>query len=159
MSEGKELYENLIKEMPDIKNSNKYVGVNYDIKSDTEKYLSIEVTKEEIQASSYITKNHYTIDKDKQIVLTLPTLFKNDNYVNVISENIKKQMKVQMKGDSNKSYFLDKEEDAFDKIERDQDFYINKDGKLVISFDKYEVAPGYMGAVEFVIPEDVISGL
>ncbi|WP_416212753.1 RsiV family protein [Paenibacillus donghaensis] len=28
----------------------------------------------------------------------------------------------------------------------------NNDGKLVISFDKYEVAPGYMGVLEFIIP-------
>ncbi|MDU5177028.1 RsiV family protein, partial [Clostridium sp.] len=31
------------------------------------------------------------------------------------------------------------------------------EGKLVISFDKYEVAPGYMGVVEFVIPTEILS--
>ncbi|OJT72202.1 anti-sigma factor, partial [Clostridioides difficile] len=35
----------------------------------------------------------------------------------------------------------------------------NKNGNLVISFDEYEVAPGYMGAVEFVIPNKVIKRL
>lgn len=161
MSQGKEMYENLLKEVPEVKNSNKYVGVDYHIKSDTDKFLSIEVTKEETQASSYTTKKHYTIDKDKQIVLTLPALFKSDKYINAISENIKEQMKIQMKNNSNVSYFIDQEDgiDKFNTIVKDQDFYINKDGNLVISFDEYEVAPGYMGAVEFVIPTNVVNGL
>jgi hypothetical protein len=45
----------------------------------------------------------------------------------------------------------------FDSIAKDQSFYINNEGKLVISFDKYEVAPGYMGVVEFIIPSNVIA--
>ena len=47
--------------------------------------------------------------------------------------------------------------DLFEKISKEQSFYINSEGKLVISFDKYEVAPGYMGIQEFVIPTEVIS--
>jgi hypothetical protein len=38
-------------------------------------------------------------------------------------------------------------------------FYINEDGKLVISFNEYDVAPGFMGVVEFVIPTDLIKDL
>jgi hypothetical protein len=41
----------------------------------------------------------------------------------------------------------------FEKIKADQNFYLSSNHKLVISFDKYEVAPGYMGIVEFEIPE------
>ncbi len=33
----------------------------------------------------------------------------------------------------------------------DQNFYITQQGKLVIVFDEYEVAPGFMGIVEFEI--------
>ncbi|WP_334309184.1 RsiV family protein [Clostridioides difficile] len=47
----------------------------------------------------------------------------------------------------------------FESINKYQDFYFNKDGNLVISFDEYEVAPGYMGAVEFVIADKVIKRL
>lgn len=31
-------------------------------------------------------------------------------------------------------------------------FYTNADGNVVISYQEYEVAPGYMGIQEFVIP-------
>ncbi len=50
----------------------------------------------------------------------------------------------------------------FEKIKADQSFFITDKGKLVISFDKYEVAPGCMGVLEFEIPteilKDVLSG-
>lgn len=89
-------------------------------------------------------------------------LFKNDKYIEVISKNIKDQMRSQMKKDSNKVYFIDisdNEMDSFNKIDKNQDFYINDKNQLVISFDEYEVAPGYMGAVEFVIPDAILGGL
>ena len=35
-------------------------------------------------------------------------------------------------------------------------FYFNKENDLVIPFDKYEVAPGYMGTSEFVVDKDLI---
>lgn len=38
-----------------------------------------------------------------------------------------------------------------------QSFYITDQGKLMISFDKYVVAPGYMGIQEFEIPTDVLQ--
>ncbi|MBT2158060.1 DUF3298 domain-containing protein [Clostridioides difficile] len=72
-------------------------------------------------------------------------------------------MRNQIKKDDTKSYFIDQDKDSsmkdFESINKYQDFYFNKDGNLVISFDEYEVAPGYMGAVEFVIADKVIKRL
>jgi len=45
------------------------------------------------------------------------------------------------------------------KISPNQNFYITEEGKLVISFDKYEVGPGYMGIQEFEIPTEVIADI
>jgi len=97
--------------------------------------------------------------------LSLPMLFKDDRYINIISENIKEQMRAQMKADEEQFYWVStgdpiKDEDLFyqfESITKDQDFYINDKYQLVISFNKYDVAPGYMGNVEFVIPTDVIA--
>lgn len=73
-------------------------------------------------------------------------------------------MITQMEKDSNVTYWVkdpnkkdDNSIDPFEKIKPNQNFYINKDHKLVIVFDKYDVAPGYMGIVEFVIPTDVLK--
>ena len=158
----KKIYEELIEEFPSINNQMKYVGSDYKIKADNDSFLSIEITKEEIQASSYTTKKHYTIDKNKQIVLTLPMLFEGENYIEEISNDIKAQMIENMKKDSNLIYFLESDEneeviDSFDKIKENQDFYINNDGNLVICFDEYEVAPGYMGTLEFIISDKILK--
>ena len=50
-------------------------------------------------------------------------------------------------------------EEVFKKIAENQDFYINSNNDLVICFDEYEVAPGYMGPVEFVIPKEIVNSL
>ena len=68
-----------------------------------------------------------------------------------------------MKKDPQKIYWVQGAEtqmtDLFEKIKKDQNFYINASGQLVISFQKYEVAPGYMGVPEFVIPTSLLSDL
>lgn len=161
-NEGRKLYEELNKDVNLNKVNNKYVSTDYVVKSETNNRLSIEMEKLEIEASGYTTKKHYNIDKNKKIILTLPMLFKDEKYIDVISHNIKVQMREQMKKDSNKVYFIDQDEgglENFSKIDKNQDFYINDKNQLVISFDEYEVAPGYMGAIEFVIPDDVLNGL
>ena len=51
------------------------------------------------------------------------------------------------------------EDELAGKIDKNQNFYINNNGEIVISFDEYEVAPGYMGVVEFTIPNSVINSI
>ena len=93
-------------------------------------------------------------------MVALKDLFEEGtDYQTLISENIKQQMKEQMEQDDSKSYYLetDTEEWNFQKIAQDVDFYVNDSGRLVIVFDEYEVAPGYMGVVSFEIPADVVE--
>ena len=49
------------------------------------------------------------------------------------------------------------EEDNFKEIAKDQSFYINEKGEVVICFNEGDVAPMYMGVVEFVIEETVVK--
>ena len=42
-------------------------------------------------------------------------------------------------------------------VSPDHNFYWNKDGDLVIPFDKYEIAPGYMGTPEFTISKELLK--
>ncbi|MGG0756777.1 DUF3298 domain-containing protein [Brevibacillus laterosporus] len=135
-----------------------------DVVTDNPTILSIHREIEISFGNAPSIENRYvTVDKEKSVVLTLKDLFKNDQYIDVISENIKEQMTQQMKEDEKKRYWIKAEDmvsgNAFTHITSDQQFYINKDNKLVISFDKYEVAPGYMGSVEFEIPLKVISDI
>lgn len=165
LTENKKLYEDFMADMEDMKSKGDgHLGVSsgYVVKTDNDKLLSIGRYVVNTVGSSSTTMKYDTIDKQSEILITLPSLFKNDSYVNIISENIKKQMIEQNKADENKFYWVEGIEkdinmDLFEKISKDQNFYINSEGKLVISFDKYEVAPGYMGVVEFVIPTEILS--
>lgn len=165
-SEGKKLYDQYLQEVKSLKDSNsaghKAAESWYEVKTDNDKILSLVIYNYEAQGSSNTTRKFYNIDKKNQVILTLEGMFKNDNYIDAISNNIKEQMKNQMKQDENKIYWLDDKEmgdENFKSIDKNQDFYINKDGELVICFDKYEVSPGYMGLVEFTIPNDIIQPL
>lgn len=166
LEENKQLYDEFQEEMEFMKKSGEgHLGIDtgYEVKTDNDEILAIARYVVNTVASSSTTVKHDTIDKKNQILLSLPMLFKDDRYISIISENIKEQMRAEMKADENQIYWISTEEepdvpiDEFDNIAKDQDFYINDQGELVISFNKYDVAPGYMGGPEFVIPTDVIA--
>ncbi|MFS0782012.1 RsiV family protein [Bacillus sp. 1P06AnD] len=167
VNENKQLYKDFQKEMDELKKQGGgHLGVDsgYHVLTDNDSILSIGRYTVNTVASSSTVMKYDTIDKKNQILITLPSLFKNDQYVKAISDNIIAQMKEQMKADSNKYYWVSEEKDGdftdiFKTIKKDQNFYINNENKLVISFDKYEVAPGYMGICDFVIPTNVINKL
>lgn len=167
LAENKELYEEFIADMGSLKEAGGgHLGVDsgYIVKTDTDKLLSIGRYVVNTVGSSSTEFKYDTIDKEEEILITLPSLFKNSSYVEIISENIIAQMNEQMESDENKVYWIEGHvEDGFvepfERIAKDQNFYISNEGKLVISFDKYEVAPGYMGVLEFIIPTDSISDI
>lgn len=167
LEENKKLYEGFVTDMEELKkNGGGHLGVDsgYTVKTDTDQILSVGRYVVNTVGSSSTTMKYDTIDKKNEILITLPSLFKDDSYVDIISENIKKQMVEQYKADNDKFYWVAGVDDKgdmglFEKISNEQNFYINKEGKLVISFDKYEVAPGYMGIVEFIIPTEAIKDI
>ncbi|QPQ30452.1 DUF3298 and DUF4163 domain-containing protein [Lysinibacillus sp. JNUCC 51] len=166
-SEGKALYNDFVAEVGDLKaNGGGHLGVDsgYDVKTDNDQILSIGRYTVNTVGSSSTTMHYDTIDKQNEILITLPMLFKDKSYIKTISQNIIEQMREQAASDSDKTYWVKgggiPDEELFDEfkvIKADQQFYISDKGKLVISFDKYEVAPGYMGVVEFEIPTDVLK--
>jgi len=161
MEESKQLYKEFEESMAALKdgqNGNTAVYSGYEVLTDNDRILSIRRYIENVQASGSVENQFDTIDKENEILITLKSLFKDDSYMEVISAEIKKQMKQQMEKDSSKMYWIQQGEPVeFEQIKEEQNFYINSENKLVIAFDEYEAAPGYMGAVEFVIPTEVIS--
>jgi hypothetical protein len=165
LEENEKLYKEFLADMGDMKEKGGgHLGVDsgYVIKTDTDRILSVGRYVVNTIASSSTTFKYDTIDKKNEVLITLPSLFKDDSYVDIISENIKEQMIKRHEADDMMFYWVEGVEeeglvDLFEKISKEQSFYINSEGKLVISFDKYEVAPGYMGIQEFVIPTEVIS--
>lgn len=133
---------------------------DYTIKTNTEDILVVEQLKTEIAASGTMSASYDNIDLKNQIIITLPSLFKDDGYVDVISNNIKAQMLEKTNKAEGIMFFIEGDGTVgggFDKIAVEQTFYITADSQLVIVFDEYEVAPGSMGIVEFTIPTEVIQ--
>jgi len=161
--EGKSLYNDYVNEIKELQEGNiqgRGIGKSwYEIKTDNEDILSLVIFNYQAQGSTNTTRKFYNINKKNEIAITFKSMYKDKDYINIISENIKSQMKEQMKKDSDKYYWVDSDmaEADFKAIKEDQGFYINENNELVICFDKYEVAPGYMGLVEFVIPQETLK--
>ncbi|WP_413363319.1 RsiV family protein [Lysinibacillus sp. 3P01SB] len=167
-AEGKALYEQFQQDMKGMEQADGgHLGVDsgYIVATDTEQLLSIGRYVVETVGSSSTVMQYDTIDKQKEIILTLPSLFKDERYISVISDYLIGKMQEEMLATNQEKIYWVKgggmpdEEliDAFTSIRPDQNFYITEDHKLVIVFDKYEVAPGYMGVVEFEIPTELIK--
>lgn len=166
LEENKRLFEQFEKEVAKLKDfdTDAHLGLDsgFEVKTNNEQLLSIGRYIVNTVGSSSTTMTYDTIDKQNEIIITLPSLFKDDSYVAVISENIKTQMRERMINDENLLYWIAGDPtslDGFDSIDVQQNFYISDEGKLVISFDKYTVGPGSMGIQEFEIPTEVLQDI
>lgn len=157
--EGKEAYKKYEAEVEKLEKEGKTTHKSAEMWTESiaenAKTVSVAIYNTETEASAATSRKIYNIDKKDKTILTLEGMFGNNDYVDVLSKNILSQMKERTKKDSNDVYFVD---NTF-KIKKDQLFYINDKGELVICFDEYEVAPGSAGLVEFVIPSNVVSKL
>ena len=130
----------------------------YKVVTDTDKYLCLRIDTTLVMASGTEYTKVFTIDKTTGNIVPLSALFKDrPEMLTAISDNIKEQMKAQMAADSSVTYFIESDmpEWDFKELNGDESFYFNEKGELVITFDETEVAPAYMGAVEFTIPQSV----
>lgn len=158
-------YENDVKELKkEFGDETIHMGVksDYIIKTDNDNYLSLDVYILNVAGSSSTKHTFYTINKKTGKLVTLKSLFKdNADYITPISEYIRGEMK-RINDEESGAFWIEKDEfnfDIFEKIKPNQNFYINSDNKLVICFDKYDVAAGAQGSPEFVIPDGVIKDI
>lgn len=139
------------------------VSVDYQVVTDNARLYSLKFDTVVALNTSGVMIKIYHMDKESGKLIQLKDIFKADaDYLSVLTEEIKRQMRQQMAEDDQKTYFLDDEDMPalnWEGITEDANFYINKEGKLVFAFDKYEVAPGCMGACEFEIPQKLIKDM
>lgn len=155
-------YQSDVAAVADGSKGHEAVTSDYRIVTDNDKLFSLRVDTEIAMGGSDSFTKIYNIDKETGKLITLKNLFADgSDYKTRISDNIKKQMREQMKKDDNLTYFLDdgEKEWDFEQIADDANFYINDKGQLTFVFDKYKVAPGYMGIVEFSVPTDALSDI
>lgn len=132
--------------------------MSYTVIRDDEKYFIAQFNVT-INAGGSMNYGRWIVfDKSAGKVLELADMFQDgSDYIGVISAEILDQMKYKNEHEGS-SFFVDGD-DAFTKINEDENFYIDSFDRLVIVFDEYEVAPGYMGTPQFFINSGVIEDI
>lgn len=140
------------------------VVVKSEVIATTEDYFTLKLICFQAAGSGVEWDYFYTIDLTNGERLALKDLFaEGADYITPISENIKTQMHEQMEADDMVMYWVDDEEIPeewnFHAITDETSFYLNEKDEIVIAFNEGDVAPMYMGTVEFVIPNEVTEGM
>lgn len=126
------------------------IQVDYEVKALTPDTLSFLVWKTQTNASAYFEIAYYNYDLVKSKELTLQDLLGPD-YISIANQQIAAEIAERSKDENNTYWDGSNNIEGFTTIASDQNFYVNEKGNAVIVFNKYEIAPGYMGMQEFEI--------
>lgn len=118
---------------------------DYAITYNKDTYLSFQVTVSAVRATSYVHTTFYNLNVKTGKAITLPDLY-GDNYADQVRSEVLKQIEERKANDNSLVFF-----NTFE-IKNDQPFYINDKKQVVIYFEKYKCAAGYMGPQEFIMP-------
>lgn len=164
--EIEQISQELIQEFKEnVKDQEGYqdIMINSEVITATEEYFTLKLICYQGAGSGAEWDYFYTVNLKTGERMALSDFFKEgEDYKKAISDNIKKQMKEQMTADENVIYWLDNQdipEWNFETITDDTGFYINENGKIVIAFNEGDVAPMYMGCVEFVIDSEEVAAM
>ena len=129
------------------------IQIDYKVGYSNDKVVSFIISKSETLANAYTEIYFYNVDIETGKKLNLRDVLGNE-YKQIVDTTIYKEIEERSKNPDNIYFTAD--EGGFEGIENEyQDFYINSDGKVVIVFEKYKIAPGYMGTQEFVIDKQI----
>lgn len=118
--------------------------------------LKLSVTELAADSNSYF--KFYNIDRVKGEIVQLGDLFQSQEGLRLVSADIRRQMEERVKADRESLYRGDEEYlSDFQILSGDHNFCWNKEGNLLIPFDKFEVGAGYIGAPEFIIEKSLIE--
>lgn len=139
------------------------IMIQSEVINSTEEYFTLKLICYQGAGSGAQWDYFYTMNLDTGERMALSDFFQEGaDYKKAISENIKKQMKEQMAADENVAYWVDNKdipEWNFETITDETGFYINEKGEIVIAFNEGDVAPMYMGCVEFVIETSAVEDI
>lgn len=129
------------------------VESGYEILTNNDNVLAFDVWVVNAVGSSLTTHKFYNIDKQTKSLIVLSDFIKNEETTQKVNEYIKAEISKRQDPDNGIIYF----ENDFKGISKEQGFYVNNDGNLVIVFEKYSIAPGSIGSPEFVIPNEILN--
>lgn len=137
------------------------VQVDYEVITNTPTWFTLKLFVLETAASSNTYYKYYHIDKTSGKVVHLGDLSDETDFLSVLEDEIKRQMKESVPLNPNQIYWVNDTEigENFVTLNETHNFYWDENGNLVIVFDKYEVAPGAMGTPEFTISKEFIQDM
>lgn len=125
------------------------VGINYELKCATDSIVSFVIFKYETQANYYQNNTYYNIDLETGYDLSLRDLFGKD-YKTYVTKQVEDGMNALAEG---QRFYLFDDVDLASLINDQRKFYLTDDGtSAVIVFEKYEIAAGAAGQLEFKVP-------
>lgn len=113
-----------------------------------DKIISFSINATQIMADSYLQKKFYTVDLKTGEVYNIEHFLGSD-YQNIVKKSVQQQIAENKEKYPNLMYFDEAVNNL--KITNEQPFYINKDNQVVVVFNQFETAPGYMSLPEFII--------
>lgn len=137
------------------------IYLDYDAVTETPQWFTLKLTVTETAADSDSYFKFYNIDRVKGEIVELGDIFESQSSLGTVSTEIERQMRERMNANPELVFWMDEEEFTSNSplLESEHNFYWNKDGNLVVPFDKYEVGPGYIGAPEFVVEKSIINDI
>ncbi len=125
---------------------------SYDIVTDSDEYFVFRTTWFMAAGSSTTLNEYYTLSKINGELVDFDDVVTSEEEMLAIRDQILAEM-IEINENEEGMYWV--EDDSLDislgQVEYLRHWYIDGDGDLVITFDKYEIAPGAMGNSEFVI--------
>lgn len=135
------------------------ITVDYEVKYQEGNYLSLQLVTAKGWVSAQEERHFYNLNLAENKILTLREVLGED-YVRICNESILSQIKQRITENEDQVFFgfgpdgeaeADPDIPGFTTVSADTKFYVNGQGNVVIVFEKYEIAPGYMGFSEFEI--------
>ncbi len=155
-------YEADVASMDGFSEGHESIESTYKVYIDSDRQLTIGMNTTILMASSMQYNTFYNIDKQTGLLVPLSGLFLPDaDYVSILSDMVAAQMRAQMAQSDDVAYFIDTDmpDLNFKAIRADQPYYVDANGDLVLSFDKYEAAPGFMGTFTMTIPAEDLTDI
>lgn len=132
--------------------------IDYDVVMNTDTWFTLKIQIVQATGSGNITYKYYHLNKLTGNIIKLSDIAVSKEFYEKAEQEIEKQMLEEMKRDDAKIYWV--ENDTFGntvRVDEQHNFYWDEKGNLIIPFDKYEVAPGYMGTPEFTIDKSKVE--
>ena len=123
------------------------ITVGYEIKHQDDAYLSFVVRGNENWSNANQKARYYNLDLRTGAYVTLEDLL-GDDYEALANEAIRKQ--IREREETGEAFFAE-DDGGFTGISENTNFYINAKHNPVIVFEKYEIANGAAGEIEFEI--------